>query len=727
MINTPASILIVDDEVRNLDVLESILYSPDYRLQRATSADEALMALMHGEFAVLVLDINMPGMSGIELANLVKQRKRTQHIPILFLTAFYQDEKQVLEGYGVGAVDYLTKPVNPEILRSKVAVFVDLYRKTQALAVINRTLELEVTQRQKAEEALRLANSELEIRVQQRTADLTRANSALRDSEARTLASEAHLRLVADHASIYIAHIDRDHRFKFVNRAYCERYRLPREKIIGAHVADIAGRAAYEAFRPRMEESLSEGRRVEFEMEVPYATLGARWVHVVYEPEHSTEAEVSGVVAVISDITARKQVEQEIARARDEAIAASRAKDDFLAALSHELRTPLNPVLLLASDAAQNSAYPPEVRADFDVILKNTTLEARLIDDLLDLTRITHGKLKIDRRPIDLHVLLQDSLAAIRGEIDEKRIQLTLALDAPERAILGDSVRLQQVFWNVLKNAVKFTEREGKIRVQTSQRAGGVRVTIRDNGLGMTRGELESAFKPFAQGDHVNEGGLAKFGGLGLGLAITRTLVEMHGGSIRGESAGRGHGTTFIIELLLATPAQLVAEPPSSGTSPGLVTKAVKVLSAGRRESEPPPAEELPVAPKGGEMRARVLVVDDHAPTLAILAHLLNRRRFEVIPAGTAAEARAIATSQHIDLFISDIGLPDGNGCALMIEFLALKPELIGIALSGYGMEEDRERSRQAGFAEHLTKPVNVAALDRAISKVLGAVATQSE
>ncbi|MDB6126153.1 MAG: sensor hybrid histidine kinase, partial [Verrucomicrobia bacterium] len=554
---TPAvSILIVDDEVRNLDVLESILYSPDYRLLRANSANEALLALMQGDFAVLVLDINMPGMTGIELANLIKQRKKTQHIPILFLTAYYQDEKRVLEGYGVGAVDYLTKPVNPDILRSKVAVFVDLHRKTQALASINLTLEQEILHRQKAEEALRLANSELEVRVQQRTADLMRLNSALRESEARTQASEAHLRLVADHAAIFIAHVDRAHRYKFVNRAYAERYHLTREKIVGAHMSEIIGRAAYDALRPQVDSALG-GQHMQFETEINYSALGRRWIHVAYEPEVSAEGEVFGLVAVISDITARKQVEQEVARARDEALAASRAKDDFLAALSHELRTPLNPVLLLASDAAQNPNFPADVRADFETILKNTTLEARLIDDLLDLTRISHGKLAVEQRPVDVHTVLKEALATVASGMEEKRIQLVLALEAPEHRIMGDAVRLQQVFWNVLKNAVKFTEPEGRIRVQTARSGMGIRVTVRDNGIGMTPDEIQSIFKPFVQGHHASGNGARKFGGLGLGLAISNTLVEMHHGTIRGESAGRGHGTTFVIDFPLAAGAQL--------------------------------------------------------------------------------------------------------------------------------------------------------------------------
>src|SRR4051812_22259418 len=219
MKKTPVNILIVDDEVRNLDVLESILYAPGYRLVRATSANDALLALVDGDFAVLVLDINMPVTNGIELANMIKQRKRTAHIPILFLTAYYQDEKYVLEGYGVGAVDYLTKPVNPEVLRSKVAVFVGLHRMNLALAAANAALEREVAQRLRAEESLRRANRELELRVDERTNELTAANASLQGSEVQ-------LRLVADHASVFLAHMDREHRFRFVNKAYAARYGL---------------------------------------------------------------------------------------------------------------------------------------------------------------------------------------------------------------------------------------------------------------------------------------------------------------------------------------------------------------------------------------------------------------------------------------------------------------------------------------------------------------------
>ncbi len=697
----PVSILIVDDEVRNLDVLEAILHASDYKLVRASSGNEALLLLVHGDFAVIVLDIHMPGMSGIELANLIKQRKRTQHIPILFLTAYYQDEKNVLEGYEVGAVDYLTKPVNPQILRSKVGVFVDLYRKTHALAAINRALEVEVGQRQQAEEALRQANVELETRVEQRTRDLTQANAALRASKARLQASEAHLRLVTDHASIYIAHVDRAHRYMFVNRAYAERYNLDRDQILGAHVADIVGERGYETFRHHLDEALT-GKRVEFEIEVPYAKLGNRWIHVVYEPERTATGEVSGLVAVISDITARKQAELEVARARDEEMAASRAKDDFLAALSHELRTPLNPVLLLASEAVHNTTLPEEVRADFDVILKNTTLEARLIDDLLDLTRITHGKLQLEQRVVNLHALLKDALSMVESDIKDKHIALTLALADEAPSIMGDTVRLQQIFWNVLKNAVKFSGERGQIRVASEVDENVARVKISDSGIGMTPAELEVAFSPFVQGEHVHRADMAKFGGLGLGLAITRKLVEMHEGAIHAESAGRGQGALFTIEFPLADTAD--REPFAVPVETEMASIQTMAQASDYRSNGAP---------------LRVLVVDDHAPTLAILKHLLVRRHFNVVAAATVAEARSLADLHQLDLFISDIGLPDGSGCTLMAEFRQKRPDLRGIALSGYGMETDLAHSRAAGFAAHLTKPVSVSALDRAISKVL--------
>lgn len=566
LVNTGVNILLVDDEVRNLDVLESVLQLPGYNLVRALTAERALRLLLDGEFAAIVLDIQMPEMSGIELANLIKQRKRTQDIPIIFLTAYFQEDKDVLTGYGTGAVDYLTKPINPQILKSKIAVFVDLFRKTRALEASNATLEIEIAEREKAERALRNTNNELETRVRERTADLQRANEELLAREATLSAREAQLRLVTDHAPVFITQLDREHRFKFVNRTYARRFGLEPTQLIGKHFTEVMGQAPYEVIRHQIEAALA-GRRVEFEAEIAYAALGPRWVYVIHEPERAANGEVVGLVAVTTDITERKRVEHDVVLARDRAVAASRAKDDFLARLSHELRTPLNPVLLMSSDAANNPELPAEVRADFEMIAKNVELEARLIDDLLDLTRITRGKLSFEMRPVDVHTLLHEAMAMVRADLVEKKLALTLKLEAARPTVQGDDVRLKQIFWNVFKNAVKFTAPGGAITVETGNvpENGHIAIRVVDTGIGMTPVELGRVFEAFSQGDHAAQGS-HQFGGLGLGLAISRVLVERHAGTIKATSEGRNRGTTFLIELPLLPPGPETPGPRDGGS-----------------------------------------------------------------------------------------------------------------------------------------------------------------
>jgi signal transduction histidine kinase len=569
-VNSAVNILLIDDEPRNLDVLESSLQSEDYCLVRALTAERALLALIDGEFAAIVLDVRLPEMSGFELANLIKQRKRTRDIPIIFLTAYYQEDKHVLEGYGTGAVDYLTKPINPEILRSKIAVFADLFRKSRALLELNRTLQQEIVRRQAAEDALRQVNDGLERRVQERTADLTKVNGELRERES------------------------------------------------------------------------------------------------------------------------------EVVQARDRALAASRAKDDFFARLSHELRTPLNPVLLIASDAAANPKLPAEVRADFKRIAENVELEARLIDDLLDLNRIAEGKLLLDLRPFDFNALISDAIAMVRVELDQKRIALRLALQAEQSQVIGDDVRLRQVFWNVLRNAVKFTPPGGTISVESERLPpnGDLLVRVVDTGIGLTSQEIEHIFEAFAQGDHAKQSAPPRFGGLGLGLAISRMLVGFHGGSISAQSAGRDRGATFLIRLPLP-------------------------LAAENRPAPAPEDDPPPLLPAGSASpRHRILLVEDHLPTATALTRLLVRRGYDVVTASSVTEARAAVGASKFDLLISDLGLPDGDGCDLMQELKGTNG-LVGIALTGYGMDADVSRCQAAGFAAHLIKPVRMPELERVLHSAL--------
>jgi CheY-like chemotaxis protein len=309
----------------------------------------------------------------------------------------------------------------------------------------------------------------------------------------------------------------------------------------------------------------------------------------------------------------------------------------------------------------------------------------------------------LEQQPVDVHAVLRDALATIQGELASRQIQLEMDLASGRPIVQGDPVRLQQVFWNVLKNAVKFTPERGRISLRSSTQAGDGRtlvVRVSDTGIGIVPGELEHVFEAFSQGEHAKGVGSHRFGGLGLGLAISRKLIELHSGRIFAESEGRDRGSTFTVELPLALPIQpdLPAPGPASAAAP----------------AEPAAAEPV------GAPRA-ILLVEDHAPTRLALQRLLQRRRFRVLAAASVAEARAIAEKERIDLVISDIGLPDGSGYDLMAE-LDERFRLKGIALTGYGMESDIVRSKETGFIVHMTKPVSIQALDAAIATVSSAV-----
>ena len=411
-------------------------------------------------------------------------------------------------------------------------------------------------------------------------------------------------------------------------------------------------------------------------------------------PICGTDGALIGAVVVFHDVTKQHQDRVALERARDEAVAASRAKDDFLAALSHELRTPLNPVLLLASEAAANPDLSAEVRRDFEIINKNVLLEARLIDDLLDLTRITRGKMPLDLQMVDVLEVVRDSIETVRSDIDAKSLTLTTNFSAEHSIVVGDKTRLQQVCWNLLKNAVKFTPPKGSITIVTSNDArDNLVVEFLDSGVGMTPEELARIFTAFSQGDHGGGSGSHRFGGLGLGLAISRMLVEIHKGEIRATSQGRSQGARLIVSLPLAPREVLTDERPASALS------------------------DLKEAAAIGMKKRLILLVEDHKPTRDTFARLMTKRNYEVMVAETVAQALALGAQHKFDLVISDIGLPDGDGNALM-RTLRARHGLHGIALSGYGMEQDVTRSREAGFITHLTKPISVHAMETALALV---------
>jgi len=398
--------------------------------------------------------------------------------------------------------------------------------------------------------------------------------------------------------------------------------------------------------------------------------------------------------ALISDLTDRKRAEEELRTAKQAVEAASQAKDQFLAVLSHELRTPLTPVLASLSTLEARGSLGGDLRDGLAMIRRNVELEARLIDDLLDLTRVARGKLELHAQRIDVWEILNHAIHICCGpEVAAGHLRLELGLTPGDYRVWADGPRLTQVFWNLLNNAVKFTPAGGTVTVRSWLDAprGELVVEVADTGIGIEPENLGRVFDAFEQGPRQIT---RRFGGLGLGLAVSKAILEIHGGSLTAASAGRDHGATFTVRLPVGTQVDL--------------DETQSALAQAHGESSPTAALSL-----------RLLLVEDHADSAAALADLLGLLGHQVTLAGSVAAAlEAAEKAGDLDLVVSDIGLPDGSGLDLMPE-LARRFGVKGIALSGYGMEEDLRKSRAAGFALHLTKPVTLRALQAAIETAL--------
>ena len=411
------------------------------------------------------------------------------------------------------------------------------------------------------------------------------------------------------------------------------------------------------------------------------------WAEGLITALHHPDGSLRGFAKITRDMTDRKRAEEAVEEARDRAEAACTIKDQFLAALSHELRTPLTPVLAAISMMANSAARTADESEDVAIIRRNVELEARLIDDLLDMTRIGAGKVELRPEVIDIHAAIRQTLDICKADITAKQLEVNVELSAERHAVSADPARLQQVLWNLLKNAVKFTPQHGHIWLRT-QDAGGVgeqrmRIEVADSGRGIEADLLPRMFNAFEQGDKSTT---RRFGGLGLGLTISKAIVDMHGGTLTAASQGRGKGATFTIELTTTTAAL---------TTPGF------------KASQPSAGAPL-----------TVLFVEDHEDTRRIMAKVLHASGYIVRTAGGVKDALSILDSEHVDVLISDLGLPDGSGYDIM-ERIRDRGTPKGIALSGYGMEEDIRHSEQSGFSRHLTKPIQPRELDQVIRQVL--------
>jgi signal transduction histidine kinase len=537
-------VLIVDDQPRNLDAVESMLAPLDCVFVRAESADQALLSLLRHDFAAIVLDIQMPGMTGIELAKLIKQRKRSQHVPILFLTAHLMDDRDVLQGYDVGGVDYLSKPINPDILRSKVGVFIELFRKTRALAQVNDALQREIAERERAQAALETINADLERRVQERTAALTRAHQGVLENEERLRMAMAIGRTAAWEWQMATGAMtwstDPEALFGFPAGSFGADFRIFRT----SHPDD----------RPRIEQAIASAIATgvyEVEYRAVRPDRSVVWIGERGRIVQDADGSPARMVGVSRDMTPEREAARERERllkeargARDEAERQSRLKDEFLATLSHELRTPMNAILGWLAILESGKAVR-DIHSALAVIRRNSEVQARLIDDLLDMNRLLSGNLQLELTDVDLGVMLQGTMQALRPAADSRRVQMIASVE-PVGEIRADGRRLQQVLWNLVHNAVKFTQGGGRVELRVMRNDGAIRISVADNGRGISPQFLPYVFDRFRQQDASTTRDAS---GLGLGLSIAKHLVEMHGGTIQAFSPGPGQGATFVVIL----------------------------------------------------------------------------------------------------------------------------------------------------------------------------------
>jgi len=541
----PASVLVVDDTPANLVALGAVLGPLGVRIVEAHSGIEALVQVSRESFAVVLLDVQMPGMDGFEVARRIRQTATGVEVPIIFLTAIHRDEEYVRKGYASGAADYLTKPFDPDVLRARVKAFVDLFQQRERLRV-------------------------------EQVAQRTRERDDALEQLAALLASE---------------------------------------------------RAA-----------------------------------------------------------------------RREAEIANNAKDEFLATVSHELRTPLSAILGWAV-IARRQALPPAVDRALCTIERNARTQMRIIEDVLDIGRIISGKLRLEVSATNVAEVIEAAVQVVRPAAEAKQVRLDVTIDPEVGVIAADAERLQQVAWNVLSNALKFTKKGGRVEVSASRIGSIVVFRVRDDGQGIRSEFLPYLFEPFRQADGSTT---RRHGGLGLGLAIVKQLVEAHGGQITAQSGGEGQGALFTIELPARAPAVVFEPSPRAprDSEPVLTGRAVWLDGV------------------------RVLVVDDDEDTRDLVHQMLAAQGAIVSSASSAEEALNLVARSRPDVLLSDIGMPNVNGYSLIRSIRSMPEDHGGtipaVALTAYAREGDRERAYTAGFQAHVTKPVDPDMLAAVVASLAG-------
>jgi PAS domain S-box-containing protein len=775
-----ANILLVDDQPANLLSLRAILEDLGQNLVEAHSGLEAFRLLQDSDFAVVLLDVQMPGQDGFETASLMRGREESRHTPIIFLTGYDNDRFSVERAYSLGVVDYLEKPLVPVILRAKVAGFIDLFQKTQQVkqqAECLRQMERREFETRLGQENARLRESEQRFaRFMQHLPGLawikdlqgryvyandaavrtfrtswpelygktdaelfpsqTAAQFQANDQRAITsqtgvqmietlehedgvlhrslvskfpiLGADGHallvggmaiditdqlqaehaqkaaqeqLHIVTDSMSALVSRCSRDLVYLWVSQPYADWLRRPPDDIVGRSIQEVIGQEAFAVLRPYFEQVLS-GQKVSYEEEVNYRGLGCRWVNAVYTPTWDVSGHVDGWVAVVIDIDARKRAEQALQEAH-------RRKDEFLATLAHELRNPLAPIRNALHILKQPTANKEVLRQVREMAERQVQHMAKLLDDLLDVSRISRGRIELAKETVDVAAVISRTVDAVGPLFEEREHQLTVSLPPVALQILADPTRLEQVLTNLLNNAAKYTDPGGNVWLTAERDGGEVVLRVRDTGIGIATDMLPKIFDLFVQAERRLD---RSHGGVGIGLTLVKQLIELHGGTVDAHSAGLGQGSEFVVRL----PAALGGAAPARGGACQVNATSNSVASR------------------------RVLVVDDNVDGADSIGLLLKLGGHDVRVAYDGPTALLVAQAFLPEVVLLDIGMPgmDGYEVARQLRGEAGHQAVLLVAVTGWGQEADRQRSLGGGFNHHLVKPVEPKVLAELLAHV---------